>query len=186
MYLLSRILVSLTLAASCFAGPLFPRGLSNISIDSQPLPTELAHFEVPSNVTSAGPIAAPNATLTVVHDNNAFLSSNLSIAVYGYKGCLNSSNNIPPIPIDNGINYHALIASYQLSRDLLPNEQLDFSTWGNPGNSGVDRQCAKPVESVGTPVNSQTLKAGCYNTMQDQSFPITVSESQLQDVRYSD
>lgn len=105
------------------------------------------------------------ATHISTRDTQPFTDAALTITTFASKDCQKPTNSMAT-QVSYGINYHAAAASFSLSRNLAADEQLDFSTTGQPGSSGVDAECtafqytASPNKGNG----SQPLSAGCYDT----------------------
>ena len=193
MYFLSWNLFLFNLAASCIAEPLFRR--DDISVDGQASPAEPSHLAIPSSMTSAGPPypTAPSNTSPIVpsapatpsttspaapnvpSDTDPFQAADVVITTYSSPGCVTNATNITSFNVYNGHNYHTepiVYQSYNLSRPLGSNEQLDFSYWGDPGNpspSAVDPECAQYKYSV----YSNTTSAG--TSCSDITMPAVVS-----------
>lgn len=103
-------------------------------------------------------------------DSNAFkrASPPLTITAYGNPDCHIPNQYQASWDIYYGVNNHFQIASYSLSRDLHPDEQLDFSTQntdGNPDTSPTDFQYQNFTYTA-TPIGINSgVRAGCSNTI---------------------
>lgn len=105
-------------------------------------------------------IATPLST----RDTTPFTDAGLTIKTFASKDCQNPTNSISTA-VFYGIDYHAQVNSYSLSRNLNANEQLDFSTGGDPGTSNIDKQCAAFQYVASLDKNNQPLVAKCYDTI---------------------
>jgi len=103
-------------------------------------------------------------------DSSAFKRANppLTITAYGTPDCHIPNQYQASWDIYYGINNHFQIASYYLSRDLHPDEQLDFSTQntdGNPHTSPTDFQCQNFTYTARPLGIDSGVRAGCSNIM---------------------
>ncbi|CAF9943690.1 MAG: hypothetical protein ALECFALPRED_000960 [Alectoria fallacina] len=73
--------------------------------------------------------------------------ANVTVTAWTRSECGNNTNGDENIAFPNvlyGKNNHALVVSFEVSRDLLPNEQLDLSFFEPDGgvSDGIDKECA--------------------------------------------
>jgi len=118
----------------------------------------------PTPIAAQPPPAQSSVAALVV---NAFAAPDCSVS----KGNIN-------IPVVYGKEYPVEVVSFWLSRNLLPTEQMDFSTLGANPPAGTPKQCATFLGTKSPdPVHHLPLGTGCHDlaTVAGVSFSFDIA-----------